>query len=169
MSKTIGHVIAAAFIIFFTAVTLFTSLMCVIASDAPSVDSQMLASINNLRTTRGLGALSVDPTLSSIAETRAKEASSVWSHTRPNGMQGADMIDRTKWRGENLSYVVVSNFDGSESISAAAASTMFSKLCASPTHYDNMVFTNFTKIGIATCAIQTAGGTKITTAYMFSN
>ena len=169
MDKRFGQIITAVLVIFVSAVTFFTSLMCIIASDAPSVDSQMLASINNLRTARGLGALSVDPVLSSIAETRAKEASSVWSHTRPNGTQGADMIDRTKWRGENLSYVVVSNFDGSASISAAAASTMFSKLCASPTHFDNMVFSNFTKIGIATFAAPTAGGTKITTAYMFSN
>lgn len=139
------------------------------ASDAITVDSQMLSSINSLRAQNGLPALSLDSSLVSIAETRSNEAAALWSHTRPNGQKGADMISRDKWRGENLSYVTYSNYTGSSSEQESAASLMFNNLCNSPSHYDNMVFSSYTKIGIATSVTQTAGGTKVTTAYMFSN
>ena len=140
-----------------------------LASDATTIDSQMLASINELRAQNGLSALTLDSNLVSIAETRSEEASVLWSHTRPNGGKGADMISHDKWRGENLSYVTYSNYSGSDSEQSSAASLMFKNLCNSPSHYDNMVFSSYTKIGIATSVSQTDGGTKVTTAYMFSN
>ena len=139
------------------------------ASDASTVDSKMLSSINNLRAENGLPALTLDSSLVSIAETRSDEAAVLWSHTRPGGGKGADMISHDKWRGENLSYVTYSNYNGSDSEQASAAELMFTNLCNSPSHYDNMVFSSYTKIGIATSVTQTASGTKVTTAYMFSN
>ena len=47
---------------------------------------------------------------------------------------------------------------------------MFDNLKASPMHYDNMVFKNFTKIGIGTYVTKTSDGKiSLTTAYLFSN
>ena len=133
------------------------------------VNDKLLSEINSLRASKGLGELKMDSTLVSIAGTRSEEASEKWSHERPNGEQGIDMIDSTRWRGENLSYVVYPGYEGSEKEQDKVVEKMFDSLVASPTHYDNMVFGNFTKIGIATDISETSEGTKLTTAYMFSN
>ncbi len=133
------------------------------------VNDKLLSEINSLRASKGLGELKMDSTLVSIAGTRSEEASEKWSHERPNGEQGIDMIDRTRWRGENLSYVVYPGYEGSEKEQDKVVEKMFDSLVASPTHYDNMVFGNFTKIGIANDITETSEGTKLTTAYMFSN
>ncbi|XME03871.1 CAP domain-containing protein [Lachnospiraceae bacterium C1.1] len=152
-----------------TTFVVLSSTMTAFASDANTVDSQLLSSINELRAENGLPSLTLDSTLVSIAETRSDEASVLWSHTRPSGGKGADMISHDKWRGENLSYVTYSSYNGSDSEQSSAASLMFKNLCNSPSHYDNMVFSSYTKIGIATAVTKTASGTKVTTAYMFSN
>lgn len=125
----------------------------------------MLAYMNDLRDSVGVGQLSYDTTLNSYAGTRSVEATTKWSHTRPNGAQGCDMIPANKWRGENLSYVTLGGFDYSEEMQTEAADIMFKNLVASPTHYDNMTFDGFTKVGIRT----NVAGDKLTTAYMFSN
>ncbi|SKB97357.1 Uncharacterized conserved protein YkwD, contains CAP (CSP/antigen 5/PR1) domain [Lachnospiraceae bacterium] len=133
------------------------------------MNEKLLDDINALRKSKGLKALTMDSTLVSIADTRSAEASKKWSHERPNGEDGISMIDPKLWRGENLSYVLYPGYDGSDEDQDAAAEEMFDNLVASPTHYDNMVFGNFTKIGIATDITETEEGTKITTAYMFSS
>lgn len=133
------------------------------------LDNMMLEKMNDLRASVGVGPLSIDTTLNSYAATRAVEATSKWSHTRPNGAQGCDMIPPSKWRGENLSYVICPGFDFSEAEQAEAAQIMFDNLVASPTHYDNMTYGNFTKVGIRTNVAETGDGTKLTTAYLFSN
>ena len=80
-------------------------------------------------------------------------------------------IDATlnSWRGENLSYVTYPEFGYTQAEQMAAADVMFDNLVASPTHYDNMVFGSFTKIGIRTSVLGTGDGTRLTTAYMFSS
>ena len=143
-------------------VMLFTMLFSVNAFgavDTNALNNKMLSSINQLRASLGRGPLVTDSSLITIANTRSQEAASKWSHTRPNGTQGADMIPADKWRGENLSYIT-----GTEDVEQASK-IMFDDLVASPTHYDNMVFDKFTKIGISSYV---ANG-KITVAYMFSN
>ena len=127
--------------------------------DTESLNSAMLTSINQLRASVGQGPLVTDTQLITIANVRAQEASVKWSHTRPDGTQGADMIPANKWRGENLSYIT-----GTEDVSEASK-IMFDNLVASPTHYDNMVFGEFTKIGISSYV----ENGKITVAYMFSS
>lgn len=136
-----------------------TNLFTFAAVDTNAVNKKMLSSINQLRAEQGEQALTMDSSLISIANIRSQEASGKWSHTRPNGQQGADMIPADKWRGENLSYVT-----GTED-PAEAAEIMFKDLVASPTHYDNMVFDKFTKIGISSYV----ENGKITVAYMFSS
>ena len=171
MKKNLSSFIKAlAAVIILSAFSLaFTGSGYVYAADTTVVDNQMLAKINALRASQGLAALTIDPSLTSIAEIRADEASVKWSHTRPNGAQGVDMISSDKWRGENLSYVNYPGYTGSADEQNESADIMFDSLVASPTHYDNMVFDQFTKIGIATSVKNTAEGTRLTTAYMFSN
>lgn len=137
--------------------------------DVTQLNAQLLNDINSLRASQGLPGLTLDAGLTAIAATRSQEASTVWSHTRPNGQQGISMLPSDKWRGENLSYVQYGSFTFTPSEQSSAASLMFANLKASPTHYKNMVFNNFTKIGIATTATNTASGIKLTTAYMFTN
>ncbi len=139
------------------------------SSNVNRLNELMLIKMNELRSSVGVGPLSIDDTLNSYAGTRAIEATTKWSHTRPNGAQGCDMIPANKWRGENLSYVVVPGFSFSEEEQEKAAQIMFDNLVASPTHYDNMTYGNFTKVGIRTHVADTGDGKKLTTAYLFSN
>ena len=139
------------------------------ASNVTLLNNTMLSKINGLRESQGVGDLSIDATLNSYAAIRSEEAATKWSHTRPNGAQGCDMIPANKWRGENLSYVTYPEFGYTQAEQMAAADVMFDNLVASPTHYDNMVFGSFTKIGIRTSVLGTGDGTRLTTAYMFSS
>ena len=139
------------------------------SSNVNILDNLMLQKMNELRASVGVGGLSIDTTLNSYAATRAVEATSKWSHTRPNGAQGCDMIPPSKWRGENLSYVTMPEFSYSQEEQEKAAQIMFDNLVASPTHYDNMTFGSFTKVGIRTNVADSGNGTKLTTAYLFSN
>lgn len=134
-----------------------------------ALNSRLLQDINELRASVGLSALTMDGDLLAIAAVRSGEASALWSHTRPDGTQGCDMISANKWRGENLSYVKYAAFNGTDAEQVTAADYMFANLKASPTHYDNMVFGSFTKIGIHTSKTTDGSGVKLTTAYMFSN
>ena len=113
--------------------------------------------------------LTYDYGLEAIAMQRAAEIALSFSHTRPNGERGVSMIDPHKWRGENLSYVVCSYYDGSDAVQEQAAGIMFTNLCNSPSHLENMTFGSYTKVGIATAVSVVNGQTKLTTAYMFSN
>lgn len=134
-----------------------------------ALNSRLLQDINELRASVGLSALTMDGDLLAIAAVRSGEASALWSHTRPDGTQGCDMISSNKWRGENLSYVKYAAFNGTDTEQVTAADYMFANLKASPTHYDNMVFGSFTRIGIHTTKTTDGSGVKLTTAYMFSN
>ncbi len=133
------------------------------------MNDRLLDEINELRDSKGLDPLEMDNDLTVIADTRSIEASEKWSHDRPNGEPGTDMIPADRWRGENLSMVVYPDYTGSKNEQEKAADTMFDNLVASPAHYDNMVFDKYTKIGISTELINTPEGMKITTAYMFSS
>lgn len=143
------------------------------SSDAQSIsvlDNLMLKNINELRASAGAGKLSVDEKLCEYAATRAKEASESWSHTRPDGSQGCDMISSSKYRAENLSRGTYSSFGYTQKEQEEVAVDMFANLKASSTHYDNMTYKNFTKVGISTYVSKTSDGkTRLTTAYMFSN
>lgn len=57
--------------------------------------------VNDIRVQKGLGALTWSPNLESAALVRAKEATDVWSHTRPDGSEWWT-VDSTCMYGENL-------------------------------------------------------------------
>lgn len=72
------------------------------ADQTMTMNARLLADINNLRAEQGLPALTLDNELNSFAAVRSEEITSLWSHTRPDGTSGCDMISSNKWRGENL-------------------------------------------------------------------
>ena len=134
----------------------------VMASDSVASakqEIQLVNEINALRAKNGLAPLVMDKTLNSVAEVRSEECSQKWSHTRPNGKQGVDAIPGNVWKGENLSMM-----EGSAS--EATTAEMFRMLCESPTHYDNMVFEEFTRIGVS--SYEAADGC-VYVAYMFAS
>lgn len=120
---------------------------------------QLMKEINNLRVENGLEPLVMDKTLNSVAEVRSEECSQKWSHTRPNGSQGLDAIPGNVWKGENLSMM-----EGSADEYTTAE--MFRMLCESPTHLDNMLFNEFTRVGIS--SYEAADGC-VYVAYMFAS
>ena len=140
------------------------------SSSVAAIDNMMLKKINELRASTGAGKLTIDPQLCEYATIRAQEASVNWSHTRPNGSQGCDMISSSKYRAENLSCRTYSSFGYTQNEQEKAAAAMFDNLKASSMHYENMTFKNFTKVGIKTYVSKTSDGkTRLTTAYLFSN
>ena len=124
------------------------------------MNEEMLNKINELRATHDLPALNVDTDLVSYAQIRANEITKKFSHTRPDGSEGLDIIPLSKsYAGENLSWHVMD-----QGIDAAVEGT-FTALVNSPSHLDNMIAPEYTKIGIASIEING----KMYVAYMFSN
>lgn len=124
------------------------------------MNEKMLTKINELRATYDLPALNVDTGLVSYAQIRANEITKKFSHTRPDGTEGLDIIPLSRsYAGENLSWHVMD-----QGVDAAVDGT-FTALVNSPSHLDNMVAPEYTKIGIASVEING----KMYVAYMFSN
>ena len=133
------------------------------------IDQMLLDEINALRAEKGLDPLTADKTLKAYAATRSKEISKKWSHIRPDGTHGANMVDKDKYRGENLAYVHYPRFDFTELEQEAAVEAEMDNLKASKTHYDNMMYEGFTKVGIRTYMDDTSDGVTLYTAYLFSS
>lgn len=129
--------------------------------------TRLLQNINSLRASLGLGALTADACLASGASVRANEISSNWSHTRPNGDRGlyvlegcggyyADAVNcirnglpHSYAMGENLAVSYSwSDYTGTDEEILALADETFQNWVASPTHYENLVYAGYTKIGI---------------------
>lgn len=124
------------------------------------VNEKMLAKINELRATYDLPALNVDTDLVSYAQIRANEITKKFSHTRPDGTEGLDIIPLSRsYAGENLSWHVMD-----QGIDAAVEGT-FTALVNSPSHLENMIDPEYGKIGIA--SVEYDG--RMYVAYMFSN
>ena len=129
-------------------------------SNTDVMNREMLLKINDLRAEYNLSALTEDPELSTYAQIRAEEITTNFSHTRPDGTQGYDIIPLTRsYAGENLSY-----FSMEDGVETAAEQT-FAALVNSPTHLENMVASEYTKIGIA--SVEANG--RMYVAYLFSN
>lgn len=124
------------------------------------MSEKMLAKINELRATYDLPALNVDTDLVSYAQIRANEITKKFSHTRPDGTEGLDIIPLSRsYAGENLSWYVMD-----QGVDAAVEGT-FTALVNSPSHFENMTAPEYTKIGIA--SVEYNG--RMYVAYMFSN
>ena len=92
--------------------------------------------INDMREDAGLDPLDWDLNLEQVADVRAEEAADVFSHTRPNG-QAWNTVNSDIQGGENLAF----GFDEAQDVVDAWED--------SPTHYDNMMYGDFTKGSIA--------------------
>lgn len=120
----------------------------------------LIDDINNLRAGSGLNTLTVDSGLTEIAKLRAKEAASKWSHERPNGHMGFELVPGNIWKGENLSFVDVENMSASN-----IEKKHFQDLCMSSSHLANMLFEYYNRIGVAS---YTAEDGKMYVAYIFA-
>jgi len=112
-------------------------------SNASNEDSELRSKaleaadlINEMRENAGLETLDWDLNLEQTADVRSEEASDVFSHTRPNG-NAWNTVNSKIQGGENLAY----GFNDAQDVVDAWTD--------SPTHYDNMMYSEFTKGAIS--------------------
>ena len=119
------------------------------ATAAPVLDTTFSSLLNTLRTTLGLGTLTIDNELSGIARNWSVQManSGTLSHN------GALSSQATGWAmlGENVG-------------TGGAVTQIFNALVASPPHMKNMSNGQFTRIGIGTV---TDGGGRLWTTHVF--
>lgn len=159
MNKLLKRIMVAAMVI---TVFMGFSINALAAAKANTevMNEKMLTKINELRATYDLPALNVDTDLVSYAQIRANEITEKFSHTRPDGTDGLDIIPLSRsYAGENLSWHVMD-----QGVDAAVEGT-FTALVNSPSHLENMIAPEYTKIGIA--SVEFNG--RMYVAYMFSN
>ena len=97
---------------------------------------ELLTLINTERINNNLTELQYDVTLEECAAVRVKEASQVWSHTRPDG-QKWNSVCVGYYRGENLARGYNS------------AKEIFDAWMASQSHKDNILHKEYKKIGLS--------------------
>lgn len=95
--------------------------------------------VNSQRTSNGLKPLVWDNNLESTSAVRAKECSQSFSHTRPNGKPWYT-VNSNIMGGENLAY---GYYDANSALNA---------WMDSPTHRENILWPEFTKIAISVYA-----------------
>lgn len=92
--------------------------------------------VNSQRSAAGLPALVWDNALESAAAVRAQECSTSFSHTRPNGSSWYTVNSKIMG-GENLAY---GYYDANSAVNA---------WMDSPTHKENILWPEFTKVAIS--------------------
>ena len=106
-----------------------------------SMAKEVLTILNQRRAEQGLSALSWDNNLTTVAKVRSLETVSNFSHTRPDGRSFYTALDDSRiaynWGGENLAC------------GQTSASVAMSEWMASQTHKDNILRSEFKKVGIA--------------------
>lgn len=105
------------------------------ASNGNKVEVEVLDYINRLRNELGVQKLSWDNDIYTFAQIRANEISTLYSHVRPNGLTSAS--SNILIRGENLAYGQISSIE------------IFEDWKNSPSHYNNLVDSSFSKGAIA--------------------
>ncbi len=106
-------------------------------------DSEIVQLVNNIRTKNKLIPLEISSDLCVLAEIRAKEASELWSHTRPDGTKVDSLAEEcgvTNWSviGENLAKHTM----------GCASNVVVDAWVNSQSHYDNLINSKFRKCGI---------------------
>jgi uncharacterized protein YkwD len=101
---------------------------------------EVVALVNQAREKEGLQPLTLDPLLRKGAQVRAAECVKSFSHTRPNGSSYKTAISEAG---------VVSNYTG-ENVACghSSAQQVVKAWLNSPGHRDNILNSNFTKIGV---------------------
>lgn len=106
------------------------------AVDRNTFAQEILDLVNAERARVGLKPMRLASDLNRYADIRAKEIVGQFSHTRPNGENGALIIPKARYRGENLSA-------GSSSPSAVMHQWMNSR-----SHRDNILFADYDELGV---------------------
>jgi uncharacterized protein YkwD len=111
------------------------------------LEADLLNRIQSQRASSGLGALTLDATLSGVARERSQDmaARGYFSHTSPDGSTAHSLVEARglhySWVGEILAR---NNF-GSD----AAASVAMEGFMKSPVHRENVLWPNYQLVGIS--------------------
>ena len=105
--------------------------------EIPQEAKDVIIYINNYRAGNGLNPLEINYDLCFYSSIRVEEIKTVWSHTRPDGTNGYDLIPQNKYAGENLAR----KFKEPDKV--------FNAWIQSPSHLDNIINSNYTQIGVA--------------------
>lgn len=108
------------------------------AIDRSTFAEEILRLVNEERAKEHLKPLKLADDLCEWANIRAKECVEVFSHTRPNGEDGLDIISAKKYRirGENLS------------VGSSSPEQVMYEWMHSPSHRDNIMFPDYTYLGV---------------------
>lgn len=153
--------IQRAVVLVLFAMLLFAFNMAPVYSFSPeSANEVFLTSLNGLREKNELPVLEIDEDLTALAQIRAEEVITKFSHIRPDGSRGCDLVlaedPDAMCAGENL----VSG----KRMTGTYAAKAFQRLCGSSSHLKNMLNPDFTKIGVATCV---ADDGHVVTVFLF--
>lgn len=102
----------------------------------------VLTLVNNERAAVGLPALTMNNNLVKIAEVRAKEAATSFSHTRPNGTKWYTLFPTYGYNYSSAGENIAGGYD--------TAAEVVKAWMDSPSHKDNILCSSFTEIGVAT-------------------
>ena len=108
------------------------------AVDRNTFAEEILKLVNEERAKVHLKPLKLADDLCQWANIRAKECVELFSHTRPNGKSGLDIISANKYsiRGENLS------------LGSTTPEQVMYQWMHSPSHRDNILFPDYTELGV---------------------
>ena len=106
------------------------------AVDRSTFAQEILNLVNVERARVGLKPLRLSNDLNRYSAIRAKEIVKSFSHTRPNGENGALIIPKARYRGENLAA------------GAASPSAVVQQWMESPGHRDNILFGEYEELGV---------------------
>ncbi len=107
-------------------------------SHQPSMASEVLSLLNQVRKSNGVGAVAIDPVLQKLAEARAQEATGLMTHVRPDGLKYTAEFNGTGMylhMGESLASV-------------ATAQEFIDGLMNHGPHRDTVINPVYTKVGI---------------------
>ena len=114
-------------------------------------ENQVAAMINNVRVENGLNAIAADGSLNAVAEIRSQDLlnRNYFSHYTPEGTNVFDVMRSSgvsfRYSGENLAQ--------SAPASAGTVEGFLNAWMNSPTHRDNILRAQYTKIGVSMAEI----------------
>jgi uncharacterized protein YkwD len=110
------------------------------------LEADLTSRLNAERAAAGLSALAIDTDLVAVARIRSQDMASrgYFSHTSPEGQTAFSLLDQRgipySWAGENLAR---NNYPLAETVAVAIHDLM-----ASPSHRDNILNPNYTRVGV---------------------
>lgn len=118
--------------------------------DTAAVQQAILQSINNERASKGISPLALDDQMNQTAMVRAKEISTVFSHTRPNGESTytAFPSNRKGSSEENIYMCSVNMINGSAEKLAEQIMDTFRKETGPSNHYTNLMSSSVNLLGL---------------------